>query len=86
MIFGTNNIGISGFRNLKILGYSDFGIKEFWDLGIRGFRALLIVGYRNFGIGRSWDLRIEDVGILILRFGNSQIQGYCYKVFRYFGI
>ena len=85
-IFRSNNIGISGFRDSKILGYSDFGIKEFWNLGIRGFRALLIVGFRNLGIGRSGDLRIEDIGILIFRFVNSQIQGFRYMIFRYYGI
>ena len=68
------------------MGYNDFGIKEFWDLGIRGFRALLIVGFRNLGIGRSGDLKIEDVGIFIFRFGNSQISEFCYMVFIYNGI
>ena len=63
---------------VTILGFQDLGIQKFW--------VIVIAGFRKSGIWRSGDLRIEVLGILIYRFGISQIQGFCYMVFRYYGI
>ena len=80
---GFLDLGIKGFRNLKIFGSIILG---FQDLGIQKFWVIVIVGYRNLGIWRSGDLRIEDLEILIFRFWISHLQGFCKIIFRYYGI
>ena len=62
-IYGKNNIGISGFKDLKILGYSDFGISRF-----RKFRDFLIwfldiIVFKDSGARRFMHLEFVDLRI-----------------------